>query len=146
MEKIDILNSTKNGNRNIVIEESYFTITLNNIHSFTIILIFILMNPVLFPPYHKCNSFLDFLFFSLCVLLNEIKIGFLFQKKERINSLSLRSLYSFFSFPRLGLRWNEERIEDISTSSYFNISINIYFDKKLFVLLESSALFLFHQH
>ena len=88
------------------------------------------MNPVLFPPYHKCNSFLDFLLFSHCVLLNEMKIGFLFQKKERINSLSLRSLYSFFSFPRLGLRWNEERIEDISTSSYFNISINIYLDKK----------------
>ena len=87
------------------------------------------MNPVLFPPYHKCNSFLDFLLFSHCVLLNEMKIGFLFQKKERINSLSLRSLYSFFSFPRLGLRWNEERIEDISTSSYFNTSINIYLDK-----------------
>ena len=81
------------------------------------------------PPYHKCNSFLVFLLFSHCVLLNEMKIGFLFQKKERINSLSLRSLYSFFSFPRLGLRWNEERIEDISTSSYFNISINIYFDR-----------------
>ena len=82
-----------------------------------------LRNPVIHHAIIATVSKTFFLMAQHCVPLDKRKLASYFKRKSELILHHVVPLYSIFSFPQLGLRWNEERIEDISTSSYLHISI-----------------------
>ena len=82
-----------------------------------------LRNPVIHHTIIATVSKTFFLMVQHCVPLDKRKLASYFKRKSELILHHVVPLYSIFSFPQLGLRWNEERIEDISTSSYLHISI-----------------------
>ena len=82
-----------------------------------------LRNPVIHHTIIATVSTTFFLMVQHCVPLDKRKLASYFKRKSELILHHVVPLYSIFSFPQLGLRWNEERIEDISTSSHLHISI-----------------------
>ena len=82
-----------------------------------------LRNPVIHHSITATVSKTFYLMAQHCVPLDKRKLASYFKRKSELILHHVVPLYSIFSFPQLGLRWNEERIEDISTSSYLHISI-----------------------